>query len=398
MLQTILTMNGGSSSLKFSVATASHPPRRIQSGSIASIGTEHAVLTIDRQSGDPSVGPVSARDHVTAAQCVLDRLESEGALRSVAAVGHRLVHGGRSSERSRRVTPALLAELRSLAPLDPDHLPAELAIIEATARLAPSIPQIACFDTTFHRTMPRVARLLPLPRRYFAAGLERYGFHGISYTFLLEELARIAGPAAATGRVILAHLGAGASLAAVRDGRSVDTTMGFTPTSGVMMATRSGDLDPGALVWLLRTDRLGVDALDDLLNRRSGLLGVSDTTADMRELLARESSDPRAADAVALFCHQARKAIGALAATIGGVETLVFSGGIGATSAIIRARIAEGLEHLGIELDPARNTANAAVISIDGARTVVRRMVTDEESILARDALAILESPNDEDR
>jgi acetate kinase len=390
-------MNGGSSSVKFSVATATRPPAKVLAGSISSIGTTRPELTIDRGGPEPDVRPIPAGDPLEAASRVLDHLESEGALGTIAAVGHRIVHGGGFGERSRRVTPALLDELRALAPLDPDHLPGELAIVDAAVKRMPSIPHVACFDTTFHRTMPRVARLLSIPRRYHAAGLERYGFHGISYTFLLEELARVAGSARARGRVIIAHLGAGASLAAVQDGRSVDTTMGFTPTSGVMMGTRSGDVDPGVLVWLLRNERLGVDALDDLLNRRSGLLGVSETTSDMRELLAGESSDPRAAEAVELFCHQARKAIGALAATIGGVETLVFSGGIGARSSIIRARITRGLEHLGIMLDPARNAANQAVISADEAACVVRAIITDEESILAREALEFLESGHRED-
>jgi acetate kinase len=386
----ILTLNGGSSSLKFSVAQATHPPRRLLRGGISSIGAGPSTLTIDRGTGDIETAPVSAATHAQAAEAVLARLESDGALPSVAVVGHRIVHGGRFSERSRRITPTLLRALRSLAPLDPDHLPAELAIVDAMATRSPAITQVACFDTTFHQTMHRVARLLPIPRLYLEAGVERYGFHGLSYTFLLEELARVAGESAARGRVILAHLGAGASLAAVLGGRCVDTTMGFTPTSGIMMATRSGDLDPGVILWLLRNERLGTDALDELVNRRSGLLGVSETTSDMRELLAHEASDPRAAEAVGLFCHQARKAVGALAATLGGVDTLVFSGGIGHKAPAVRARIANGLEHLGITIDDGRNNMNAAIISTDGGRCVVRVMVTDEESILAREALAAL--------
>jgi acetate kinase len=255
----------------------------------------------------------------------------------------------------------------------------------------PNVPQVACFDTTFHRTMPRVARLLAIPWQYTTAGLQRYGFHGLSYTFLLEELARVAGHEAARGRVILAHLGAGSSLAAVYDGRCVETTMGFTPTSGIMMATRSGDVDPGVLLWLCRNEHLGVDELDELVNRRSGLLGVSGSTSDMRELLAAEANDSRAADAVALFCHQARKAVGALAATIGGVDTLVFSGGIGDAAPVIRARIAHGLEHLGIAIDEERNELNADIISADSSRCTVHVQATDEESIIAREALVVVD-------
>jgi acetate kinase len=368
----VLTLNGGSSSLKFSVAEVANPPRRVLRDSVSSIGN------------DPTA-------HARAADRALSRLESEGMLPELVAVVHRIVHGGRLGDRSRRITPELLEELRPLASLDPDHLPAELAIIEAIAERVPATPQFACFDTTFHRTMPRVARSLALPRKYEASGLERYGFHGLSYTFLIEELARVAGPDAARGRVILAHLGSGASLAAVLDGRSVDTTMGFTPTSGVMMATRSGDLDPGVIVWMLRNEGLDADAIDDIVNRRSGLLGVSGTSADMRELLKASSSDARAADAVELFCHQVRKAVGALATTIGGVDTLVFAGGIGEKSPAIRARIGQGLEHLGVTIDEHRNAENAPLISTDESRAAVRVMVTDEEAILVREALALLE-------
>lgn len=387
----ILTMNGGSSSLKFSIASATRPPRRLLRGAVSSIGTDHPALAIDRGTGKTDPGPVPASDHAQAADKILALLEAEGVLFTVVAIAHRIVHGGRLGDRSRLITPALLRELRGLQTLDPDHLPAELAIIETMMTRAPAVPQVACFDTTFHRTMPRVARLLPIPRRYQAAGVERYGFHGLSYTFLLEELERNAGAEAARGRVILAHLGAGASLAAVLGGRCVETTMGFTPTSGLPMATRSGDLDPGVLLWLLRNELADADALDDLVNRRLGLLGVSGTTSDMRELLAAEGRDSSAAEAVELFCHQVRKAIGALATTVGGLDTLVFSGGIGDRSATIRARIAAGLEHLGVAIDPRRNDDNAAILSVEGSRCVVRAMVTDEESILEREALAVVE-------
>jgi acetate kinase len=389
----ILTMNGGSSSLKFSVASATRPPRRFLRGAVSSIGTDHPAFAIDRGTGKTDPRPVRASDHAQAANGILARLEAEGVLSTVVAIAHRIVHGGRLGDRSRLVTPALLQELRGLQTLDPDHLPGELAIIEAITARAPAVPQVACFDTAFHRTMPRVARLLAIPRRYQDVGLERYGFHGLSYTFLLEELERSAGAEAARGRVILAHLGAGASLAAVLGGRCVETTMGFTPTSGLPMATRSGDLDPGVLLWLLRNELADADALDDLVNRRSGLLGVSGTTSDMRELLAAEGRDSSAAEAVELFCYQVRKAIGALATTIGGLDTLVFSGGIGDRSSAIRARIAAGLGHLGVAIDERRNEDNAAIISAEGSPCVVRAMVTDEESILEREALAVVEQP-----
>jgi acetate kinase len=385
----ILTLNAGSSSLKFAVFTPGPPVRKLLSGAVARIGLPGATLAIDAGAA-PEGHDVDAPDHATALEALLTALEPRYPLMRAVAAGHRVVHGGPRYDRAQRVTPAVLDELRRLSPLDVDHLPAEIAIVEALRRRAPELAQVACFDTAFHRTMPRVARLLAIPRRYEAEGVRRYGFHGLSYAFLVEELERVAGAGAARGRVVLAHLGSGASLCAVLDGCSVDTTMGFTPTSGIAMGTRSGDLDPGVLLHLMRSERMGADALDDLLNRRSGLLGISETSPDMRDLLAREADDPRAADAVALFCQQAKKAIGALAATLGGVDTLVFSGGIGALAAPVRARVAAGLEHLGIQLDGARNDAGAPVVSTDASRCTVRVVRTDEESIIARETLLVL--------
>jgi acetate kinase len=308
-------------------------------------------------------------------------------------VGHRIVHGGERFDRATLVTPGVVEELRALASLDPDHLPAEIAIVEAMLARAP-VPQVLSFDTTFHRALPRVARLLPIPRAYERLGVRKYGFHGLSFTFLLEELARVAGEQSARGRVVLAHLGAGSSLAAVREGLCVDTTMAFTPTAGVMMATRSGDLDPGLMLWLLRHEHLSVDEVDELVNRRAGLLGVSETTGDMRALLLAEASDVRAAEAIALFCQQVRKAIGALATTVGGIDTLVFSGGIGASAPVIRWRIAQGLEHLGVVIDQERNAAGAPVVSAAASACTVRVMETDEESIIARDAVRVWHEQN----
>ncbi len=386
----VVTMNGGSSSLKFSVTTAAGAPRRLLRGVVSSIGAEGATLSLERVGGEMESQAVPGIDYPEAARIVLSQLGPYGGPGRIAVVGHRIVHGGPNHDGATRVTPKLLEELRALASLDPNHLPAELAIVESTTARAPSVPQVACFDTAFHRTMPRVARMLALPRRYETFGVRRYGFHGLSFTFLMEELARVAGDTAARGRVVLAHLGAGASLAAVRDGMCVDTTMAFTPTSGVMMATRSGDLDPGLLVWLLRHERLTVDALDDLVNHRAGLLGVSETTGDMRTLLACESNDPRAQEAVALFCYQVRKAIGALATAIGGLDTLVFSGGIGEKASVIRARVGQSMEHLGIAIDERSNASSAPVISPDSSACVVRVIATDEESIIAREALSVV--------
>jgi acetate kinase len=246
------------------------------------------------------------------------------------------------------------------------------------------LEQIACFDTAFHKTMPSVAQLLPIPRRFQQKGLRRYGFHGLSYYFLLEELGRLAGPEAAAGRVILAHLGNGASMAAVRGGKCLDTSMAFTPAAGLVMSTRSGDIDPGVVSFLMSQEKVTVPQFDRMMNHESGLLGVSETSSDMRDLLAREAEDSRAAEAVALFCQQAKKFIGAYAAILGGLDTLVFAGGIGEHAAPIRARICAGLEFLGIDFDQERNQANPDVISTDSSRTTVRVIRTDEELMIAR--------------
>jgi acetate kinase len=274
--------------------------------------------------------------------------------------------------------------LRQLSPFDPEHLPEEILLTEAFHRRFPHLTQIACFDTAFHHDMPRVAQLLPIPRRYEVAGVRRYGFHGLSYEFLREELVRLGDPAATTGRVILAHLGNGASLAAMRDGKSIDTSMGLTPTAGLVMSTRTGDLDPGLVWYLSRTEKMSAKQFNELANFQSGLLGVSETSSDMRELLAQEAGDVRAAEAVALFCYQAKKWIGAYAAALGGLDTLVFAGGIGENAPPVRARICEGLGFLGIELDETRNAKNAAVISTDASRATVRVIRTDEELMIAR--------------
>jgi acetate kinase len=306
------------------------------------------------------------------------------------AVGHRVVHGGPHYREPQIVDSAMLTELRRIRSFDPEHLPAEIALMEVFAEKFPGTPQVACFDTAFHRDMPRVAKLLPIPRRYAAKGLERYGFHGLSYTYLMQELERVAGARAAKGRVILAHLGNGASMAAVRDGKSLDTTMAFTPAAGLVMSTRSGDLDPGIVTFLARSEGMTPAQFDHMVNRESGLLGVSETSPDMRDLLARESKDVRAAEAVTLFCYQAKKWIGAYAAALGGLDTLVFAGGIGEHAAPVRARICEGLEFLGIELDASRNTAHADVISTTNSHAEVRVIRTDEELMIARSVCRVI--------
>jgi acetate kinase len=321
---------------------------------------------------------------------LIDWLEEQKGFVSVQAVGHRVVHGMQHTA-PELVTQGLLDELHSISPYDPDHLPREIQLIETFRQRNPKLPQVACFDTAFHRTMPRVAKLLPIPRRYDAMGVQRYGFHGLSYAYLMEELTRLGDPAATTGRVILAHLGNGASMAAVRDGKSIDTSMSFTPTAGLVMSTRSGDLDPGLAPYLARTDHVTTKQFYEMVNHKSGLLGVSETSSDMRDLLALEPHDVRAAEAVALFCYQAKKWIGAFTAALGGLDTFVFAGGIGENAPPVRTRICEGLKSLGIELDESRNAVTAAVISTEASRATVRVIRTDEELMIARSVSRILQ-------
>jgi acetate kinase len=308
---------------------------------------------------------------------------------SLSAIGHRIVHGGPSYRQPQWMTNALAAALEALSPFAPNHLPDELALVRALAERWNGIPQLACFDTAFHRDLPEVAWRLPLPQDYSRRGIRRYGFHGLSYAFLMEELARTAA-GEARERVILAHLGNGSSLTAVHDGRSVDTTMGFTPISGVVMSTRSGDLDPGVVTYLARTEGLSADRLDDFLSHRSGLLAISGVSSDMRTLLEREEHDAACRLAVDMYTYGIRKAVGALAAALGGLDTLVFSGGIGEHAPAIRARIADGLAFLGIEIDSRANTANSSVISSRASRVRVRVIATDEELMIARTACHML--------
>jgi acetate kinase len=378
-----LTINGGSSSIRFAVFGGAKSPRRRLGGKIDRIGLNGSGLVVDDPAGGPPIRRrLAAGNHRKAAHILLDWLESQGLLQSITAIGHRVVHGMRHT-RPERVTPALLADLRRITAYDPDHLRREIGLIETFAGRHPGLPQFACFDTAFHAGMPRLARLLPIPRRYGRMGVQRYGFHGLSYSFLMEELGRV-DPAAARGRVILAHLGNGASLAAVRHGRSMDTSMGFTPAAGLVMSTRSGDLDPGLLSFLARTERMTPAGFERMVNRESGLLGISGTSPDMRDLLAREARDGRAADAVGLFCYQAMKWIGSYAAVLGGVETLVFAGGIGENAPAVRERICGGLGFLGIGVDRRLNARNAAVISGRNGRVTVRVIRTDEECMIAR--------------
>ena len=394
----ILTINGGSSSIKFAIYQRGEPLERGLNGKIDRIGLSGTNLTFSAPNEDKNDSlELAATDHKSAASILIDWLEEQTGLKSVQAIGHRVVHGMQHTA-PELVTPELLDELRRLSPIDPDHLPREIELIEAFRQRYPKLPQVACFDTAFHSTMPRVAKLLPIPRRYEAKGIQRYGFHGLSYAYLMEELARLGDPAATKGRVILAHLGNGASMAAVLDGKSIDTSMAFTPTAGLVMSTRSGDLDPGLVSYLARTEKMTAPQFNRMVNHESGLLGISETSSDMRDLLDHEMEDIRAAEAVAVFCYQAKKRIGAYAAALGGLDALVFAGGIGENVPVVRARICGELNFLGIELSPQRNAENETLISPDGARVSVHVMRTDEEFMIAKSVIRVLQlqTPNEQ--
>jgi acetate kinase len=387
----ILTINGGSSSIKFALFEAGESLQRILAGGIDRIGQPEATLQVKgSDQADNFSRAVNVPDHAAAVAVLMDWMQKLSGRGALAAIGHRVVHGGPKYYKPQRITGEMLEELRRLSPFDPDHMPEEILLTEAFQHRFPDLPQVACFDTAFHHDMPRVAQMLPIPRRYEAKGVRRYGFHGLSYEFLVGELARLAGTEAAQGRVILAHLGNGASLAAVRDGKSVDTSMSFTPASGVPMSTRSGDLDPGLISYLARTEKMSAKQFNEMVNSQSGLLGISETSSDMHDLLGREAQDVRAAEAVTLFCYQVKKWIGAFAAALGGIDTLVFAGGIGENAPAVRSRICDGLEFLGIELEEKKNAANEGVISAAAGRVAVRVIPADEERVIAKTVCEVL--------
>jgi acetate kinase len=354
-------------------------------GAIEGIGQEEGRLWLsgsDQQSLEDTRQPFA--DHESSIRAGFDAFQRLKLARPE-AVGHRLVHGGPNHVTPERVAPALLAELHRFVAFAPLHLPAEIRAIESVGARYPNLPQVACFDTGFHRQMPEIAQRLPLPRDLWEEGVRRYGFHGISYEYVIGRLGT-----SAAGRVIIAHLGNGASMVGIRDGHPLDTTMGLTPTGGLMMGTRSGDLDPGVMLYLLNEKHLNASELEALVNQRSGLMGVSATSSDMRTLLERRATDARAAEAVEMFCYHARKHIGALAAVLGGLDTLVFTGGIGERAASVREAICRGLEHLGIRLEPTRNQQHADTISTDDSRCAVRVVLTDEDLMIARHTWRVL--------
>jgi acetate kinase len=316
-------------------------------------------------------------------------LDEGGFLAGLAAIGHRLVQGGPNHKQPERITPQFLTEIERFVPLDPDHLPAAIQGIRFAGDRFPELPQVACFDTAFHSTLPKVARMYALPRRLYDEGIARYGFHGLSYEYVMGDLRRLEGERA-NGRVIIAHLGSGASMVAVKEGKSVDTSMGFTPLEGLVMGTRSGDVDPGALLYLIREKKMPPKEVDGLLNKESGLLGISGTTSDVRVLLGEMGRDHRASEALDSFCYRAKKYVGAYAAVLGGLDLLVFTGGIGEHAAEVRRRVCEGMEFLGIRLDERANASNAEVISVADGRVKVRVVKTNEDLMIARHTATVL--------
>ena len=332
---------------------------------------------------------VKGRDSNTALQAIFAWLDKHQYLSGLKAAGHRLVHGGARYHEPQRITPKFLRELEKLVPLDPDHLPAAIRGIEFVGRKFSKLTQVACFDTAFHSSLPTVAKMYALPRRFYDQGIRRYGFHGLSFEYIVGELRKIDAKLAA-GRVIIAHLGSGASIVALQNGKSMDTSMGFTPLEGLVMSARSGDVDPGLVLYLLVQKKVSAKQAGVLLNKQSGLQGVSGTTGDMRTLLEKAKQDPHAAEAVDSFCYRAKKYVGAYAAALGGLDALVFTGGIGERAAAIRERICSGLDFLGIRLDGKQNEANAPIISATESRVNVRVIQTNEDLMIVQHAKAVL--------
>lgn len=396
MENVILCVNAGSSSLKFALyAISESSEKKIAEGAIEGIGQTASRLRIRNSQNqileDHQATFADVHETIGALFKALERPE----LPRPVAVGHRIVHGGMLYTEPQKITPQLQKDLQQLIPLAPLHLPSQIELIEAIGKWRPALPQIACFDTAFHSRMPELARRFPLPRDLWDKGIRRYGFHGLSYEYVLSVLGdQPKGPVLevsprAEGRTIIAHLGNGASMLAVRDGVPLDTTMGLTPTGGFMMSTRSGDLDPGIVLYLLRS---GYDAqeLEELLDHKSGLLGVSGLSGDMKTLLEKRDSDPRAGQAVAMFCYGVRKFLGAFAVVLGGIDTLVFTGGIGERASPVRQEICRDLGFLGISLDQDQNEKHAAIISTPESRCVVRVVRTDEDLMIARHSSKLL--------
>ena len=387
----ILALNAGSSSIKFALYKVTPVLTAVFEGEISGIGSARSCfIARGSASTDTLERTFVIPERVTAVHVLVEWLTERLAPESLCAVAHRVVHGGVHSVSSEEIDSVMLSELYDSATADPEHLPQELHLIEMLRRQYPDAAHMACFDSAFHAVMPDVASMMAIPYRYYDSGVRRFGYHGLSCAYLMRQLGGVIGPDAAARKVILAHLGGGASVTAVEGGHSRDTTMGFSPAGGIAMGCRSGDIDPGLAWYCARKEKMTPAAFNHMVNHEAGLLGVSGTSGDLRELMAHEKTDARAAQAVALFCYQARKAICAMAAAIKGVDTLVFTAGVGANSAEARARICDGLAHIGVLIDHQRNHANAALISADGSAVTVRVIRTDEQWMIAEEARMLL--------
>ena len=386
---TVLTINGGSSGIKFALYDISDSLKFLFSGELA-FRDNHATLNFrDEMMVQKMMTDFDDVDPHNAADFLIDQLEKQDHFNTINVIGHRIVHGMKHTS-PKVLTPELLNDLKSITAYDPEHLPREIKLIEAFKKRLPTTPQVACFDTAFHSDMPDVAKLLSIPRRFQKDGIHRYGFHGLSYAYLLEELEKIAGKEIAHGKIIIAHLGNGASLAAIKNGKSIDTSMGFTPSSGIPMGTRTGDLDPGIAWYMMQFEKLTPKEFNHIVNHESGLLGISETSSDMRELLKIQTTDSRASEAIELFCYETKKNVGSFSAVLGGLETIIFSGGIGEHSPEVRSMICDGLQFLGIELDEIKNMNNQGIISSDESKVCVRVIKTNEELMIARTTCFVL--------
>jgi len=376
----ILTLNAGSSSIKFGVYSAAVEPDLLAVGQVSNLGPA-AVMEIEEAGQAARVQSLGSADHTVALRAILSEAREALEDRWVAAVGHRVVHGGVDYAEPQTLDPIVMAKLHALEPLAPLHQPHNLNAVRAAMAEFPEAPQIACFDTAFHRGHPWVNDTFALPRRYYAEGIRRYGFHGLSYDYITGYL-RTQDPALAAGKVVVAHLGNGASMCAIRDGQSIGSTMGFSALDGLPMGTRCGQLDPGALLYLMRRDQLSVEQVTQLLYQESGMKGLSGISHDMRTLEA--SDDPAAAQALDYYVFRIRRELGAMAAVLGGLDALVFCGGVGENSVTIRARVCQDMDWLGISIDAAGNEANEQEISCGRTRVMV--IPTDEERVIARAA------------
>lgn len=397
---TLLTVNAGSSSVKLAVfGPAAHTEelQRLLDVSLENIGAPISKLRIMPAASPAQVEEVHAPNYAQASDIVMEKLAGALPASPIVAIGHRFVHGGSTFTSATPVTTISEEDWQVLSQLDPHHTPAARQLVARCAERCPGALQVACFDTAFFHELPHAAKIIPIPQKYYNMGVRRYGFHGLSYTSLLAVFRETAGEVAANGRVIFAHLGSGASLAATRHGKPVDTTMSFTPASGIPMSTRSGDLDPAIFSFLQHQTTMSADEFTHMVNFESGLRGVSGITGDMQTLLDLETQNNAAALAVELFVRNVKKSIGALASVLGGVDSLVFSGGIGEQSAELRTRFCHRLAYLGIELDDTANQQNAFLISAEHSKVGVHVIASNEAQVIARQTSEVLQKMNKDD-